>query len=76
MNFSKIKLEHHGTLHVPSEYVNRFRKYFQLTKVVIVSHVNFIFERKVYYELFFFSKVKIKKNKVFRVSNFISIAKN
>jgi hypothetical protein len=44
MNFSKINLEHHETFHAPSKYVNLFRKYFQLTKVAIISHVNFNFE--------------------------------
>jgi hypothetical protein len=42
MNFSKINLEHYGKQHVPSKYVSL--KYFQSTKVTIVSHVNFNFE--------------------------------
>ena len=61
MNFSKINLKHHGTLHVPSKYENLFRKYFQLTKVAIVSHVNFNFECKVYYE-FVFSQWSIEND--------------
>jgi hypothetical protein len=65
MNFPKINLEHQGAFHVPSKYVDLFRKYFQLTKEAIVSHVNCIF-----------SIVKICEYKVFRVFNFISIAKN
>jgi hypothetical protein len=45
MNFSKLNLEHYGTLHVLSKYVNFFSKYSQLTKVTIVSHVNYTFLR-------------------------------
>jgi hypothetical protein len=33
MDFSKKKLEHCGTLHVPYKYVGLFRKRFKLTKV-------------------------------------------
>jgi hypothetical protein len=44
MIFSKINMEHYGTQHVLYKYENHFRKYFQLTKVAIVSHVNFNFE--------------------------------
>jgi hypothetical protein len=43
MNFLKLNLEPHGTLHLSSKYENLFRKYYQLTKVTIVSRVNFNF---------------------------------
>jgi hypothetical protein len=60
MNFSKINLEHHVTLHVPLKDENLFKKYFQLTKVAIVSHVNFNFESLTYYEFNLFFAIEIK----------------
>jgi hypothetical protein len=47
-------MEHHGTYHFPSKYVNLAGKYFQLTKVAFVSHVNFNFEssKKVLFLIF------------------------
>jgi hypothetical protein len=74
MNFSKINLGHYGTQHVLSKYENLLNKYFQLTKVATDSLVNFNFESQVYYEFVFLKCKKIYENKVFRVSNFISIA--
>jgi hypothetical protein len=41
---SKLNLENYGTSDVPSKYVNIFGKYFQLTKVDIISHKIFNFE--------------------------------
>jgi hypothetical protein len=39
----------HNTRSIPNLKIF-FRKYFQLPKVTIVSHANFDFESKVYYE--------------------------
>jgi hypothetical protein len=75
MNFSKINFEHYGKLHVLSKYEDLFRRYFQLTKMAIVSHVNFNFESKVYYEFVFFSKVKICENKVLECLILIQLQK-
>jgi hypothetical protein len=41
MNISKINLEHHGMLHVPSKYVDLFRKYDQIDQKIDQSGHHF-----------------------------------